>query len=184
MATWALTAQLTTGTLTVNATDRIWFNDATFGANIVVGQYQNSTHISNSSDVHQCSTNHVHNTKFLTSTTVSIDGAGSTSLPVSTANCPLKFTFSHGSSVTTSGANFFGYGASEAAAITDVTLQAGEGGVTGTWVSCGGGSGGTKLTLADHGSAATSHDFFVFLSVTPTASGAKTGTVKISLTYV
>ena len=183
MATWTLTAQLTTGTLSVGATDRIWFNGTNFGDNVTVGSYQDSTHISNSSDVHQCSTNHVHNTKFLTSTTLSLDGAGSTNLSaLTTGNAPLKFNFSDASSVATSSATFYAYdGATDATAMAGVTFKAGEAAVTSTWVTANG--SGAALSLADQ-SAATSHDFFVALSLSPTSTGAKTGKIKITLTYV
>lgn len=186
MATWTLTAQLTTGTLSVGATDRVWFNGTLFGDNVVVSSYQDSTHISNNSDVHQCTTNHVHNTKFIDSTHVAIDGGGSTVLAAgtvpTTAQSPLKFNFSDAASVATSAAKFYFYdGTTDATGMVGVTPQAGEGGVTTTWVSANG--SGSALSLANQ-SAATSHDFFVFLSVTPTSTGAKTGSIKVTLTYV
>lgn len=182
MATWSLTAQLTTGTLSVGATDRIWWNGTNFGDNVVVGSYQDSTHISNSSDAHQCSTNHVHNTKYLTATTVSINGAGSTALPVADASCGLKFNFSDGASVATSNASFYAYnGTTDATAMAGVTFYAAEGAVTGTWVAANG--SGSALALQNN-SASNSHDFFIATSVSPTSTGAKTGKVKITLTYV
>jgi hypothetical protein len=183
MATWTLTAQLTTGTLSVGATDRLWFNGATFGTNVTVSSYQDSTHISNSSDVHQCTTNHVHNVKFLTSTTMSLDGAGSANLStLTTGNAPFKFNFSDAASVATSAATFYFYdGTTDATGMAGVTVQAGEAAVTSTWVAANG--SGAALSLANQ-SAATSHDFFIASSISPTSTGAKTGKCKITLTYV
>lgn len=186
MATWTLTAQLTTGTLSVAATDRIWYNGATFGTNVVVSSYQDSTHISNNSDVHQCTTNHVHNTKYIDGTHVSIDGGASTVLAAgtvpTTAQCGLKFNFSDAASVATNTAKFFFYdGATDATAMVGVTVQAGEGGQTTTWIAANG--SGSALSLANQ-AASTSHDFFIFTSVSPTSTGAKTGAMKITLTYV
>ena len=183
MATWTLTAQLTTGTLTVGATDRIWWNGTLFGDNVVVSSYQDSTHISNSSDTHQCTTNHVHNTKYLTSTTMSLDGAGSANLStLTTGNSGLKFNFADGASVATSGGKFYAYdGTTDATAMAGVTFQAGEGGTTSTWVAANG--LGAALSLANQG-ASTSHDFFIATSVSPSSTGAKTGKIKITLTYV
>jgi hypothetical protein len=183
MATWTLTAQLTTGTLSVGATDRIWWNGAAFGTNIVVSSYQDTTHISNASDVHQCTTNHVHNTKFLTSTTMSLDGAASANLStLTTANAGLKFNFADAASVATSACTFYAYdGTTDTTAMAGVTFQAAEAAVTATWVAANG--SGAALALTDQ-AASTSHDFFVATSVTPTSTGAKTGKVKITLTYV
>jgi hypothetical protein len=186
MATWTLTAQLTTGTLTVNATDRVWWNGATFGTNVAVSSYQDSTHITNNTDVHQCSTNHVHNTKFIDSTHVSIDGGASTVLAAgtvpTTAQCGLKFNFSDAASVATSSGTFYAFdGTTDATAMAGVTFQAGEGGQTTTWIAANG--SGSALSLANQ-AAATSHDFFIFTSISPTSTGAKTGKIKIVLTYV
>lgn len=185
MASWGLTAQLTTGTLTVNATDRVWWNGASFGTNVVVGSYQDTTHITTSTDSHLCTTNHVNNTKWLTSTTVSINGAGSTSLPVATASHGLKFTFTDAASVATSAAKFYAYdGTTDATAMAGVTFQAHsvqDGVANTTWRTANG--LGAALTFSDQ-AAATSHDYYVSTSVTPTSTGAKTGSVKISLTYV
>ena len=61
-----------------------------------------------------------------------------------------------------------------------VTFQAAEGGTTSTWVAANG--SGSALTIADD-TAATSHDYFIAISVTPTSVGAKTGKVKLALTY-
>lgn len=182
MATWALTAQLTTGTLTVNATDRVWWNGTNYGDNVVVGAYQDSTHISDSSDVHRCTTNHVNNTKFLTSSTVSLNGAGSANVnTITSGQAGLKFNFSDAASVATSNGKFFAYdGAADANPMSGVTFQAFEVGDS-SWTAANG--SGAALTL-DNQAAATSHDFYVATSVTPTSTGAKTGRVKISLTYV
>jgi hypothetical protein len=193
MATWALTAQYVTGaaTATVGATDRIWWNGAAFGTNVVVGAYQDTTHLSNSSDAHtaSCTTNsHIMNTKYLTGTTVSINGGGSVTLAANTvpttAQCGLKWNFQDGASVTTSNGIFYAYdGATDATPMAGVTFQAGEGGVGGTttWVAANG--SGSALALQDN-TTSTTHDFFLFTSVSPTSTGAKTGKIKISITYV
>ena len=183
MATWTVDGQLTNATtLSIGATDRLWLNGASFGTNVTVGSYQDTTHISNSSDVHQCSTNHVNNTKYLTSSTVSLNGAGSAALnTLTTANCPLKFNFSDAASVSTSAAKFYAYdGTTDANPWAGVTFQAFEQG-NASWSPANGSA--AALNLADQG-ASTSHNFFVGLSASPTSTGAKSGKVKITLTYV
>lgn len=197
MATWTLTAQLTTGTLAVGSTDRIWWNGATFGTNVVVGSYQDSTHISNSSDVHQCTTNHVHNLKYVDATHYILDGGSSTLIAANTApttaQASFKFNFSDAASVATSAATFYFFnGTTDATGMVGVTphaLEAGASGSTGWDIPNAGGTpgnvngSGNALQLANQ-AAATSHDFYVACSVTPTSTGAKTGQVKIVLTYV
>jgi len=191
MATWTVTAQLTTGTLSVNATDRIWFNGSGggaggFGINVVVGSYQDTTHISDNTDTHRCTTNHVHNVKYLTSTTMSLDGAGSANLStLTTGNSPLLFNFADASSVATQSGFFYVYAGSDGTATTGIaTIQAAQGGTTSTWVSAGTGITTGSLGLADQ-SASTSHNFYIAMSVSPASTGAKTTmTAKITLTYV
>jgi hypothetical protein len=186
MATWTTTAQLTTGTLTVGATDRVWFNGALYGNNVTVSSYQDSTHITNNTDVHTCTTNHVNNTKYLTATTVSINGAGGTTLAAgtvpTTAQAPLLFNFADPSSVATSATTFYFYdGTTDATAMVGVTVQAIEASTSTTWVAANG--SGSALGLANQ-SASTSHNFYVACSTSPTATGAKTGKMKCVLTYV
>jgi hypothetical protein len=150
----------------------------------MIDSYQNTTHISNSSDTHTCTTNHVNNVKYLTSTTFSLNGGGSVSLAAgapTTAQCPLKFNFADGASVATSNGKFYAYdGTTDATAMVGVTVQAIEQSNT-TWVAANG--SGAAVNLANQ-SASTSHDFFIAISMSPTSTGAKTGKIKISLTYV
>ena len=187
MATWTLTAQLTTGTLSVGATDRVWWNGGTAPTdNVVVGSYQDYTLIADSSNAHLCTTNHVNNTKWIAdsgASSVSLNGAGNSNVTaLTTANAGLKFNFSDGASVVTQNGKFYAYdGTTDATAMAGVTFKALEAAVSSAWVTANG--LGAALTLQDDTSA-TSHDFFIATSVSPTSTGAKTGKVKISLTYV
>lgn len=122
--------------------------------------------------------------KYLTSTTYSLNGGGSTSLAAgapTTAQCPLKFNFADAASVATSNGKFYAYdGTTDATAMSGVTVQAIEQSNT-TWIAANG--SGSAVSLANQ-SAATSHDFYIALSLSPSSTGAKTGKIKISLTYV
>lgn len=191
MATWVFTGQRTDGTstITVGATDRIWFTaGVNISDNVVVGSYQDGTHVTDSSDAHQASCGgaggHLNNLKYLSGTTVAINGGGSSTLSGSVptaAQMPFKFNFSDPSSVATSSAKFYFYdGVTDTAFMSGVTVQAIEKTNT-TWVSANG--SGSALTLANQ-AAATSHDFFIGASLEPTTTGAKTGKMKITLTYV
>jgi hypothetical protein len=117
---------------------------------------------------------------------VIIDGGASTVVAAgtvpTTAQCGLKFNFSDGASVATSAGKFYAYdGATDATPMAGITFQALEGGVSNAWVAANG--LGSALTLANQG-ASTSHDFYIAVSMSPTSTGAKTGKLKISLTYV
>lgn len=183
MATFILSAQLTDGTtLSLNPTDRIWLNGGLFGDNINVGAYQDSTHLSDAADIHRCSTVHVRNTKYLTGTTVSLDGASSSALPIPASRCALKFNFSDAASVATSNAKFYAYdGVTDVQPVSGVLFQAAEGAVGVNWITANGSA--SALALADQ-AAATSHDFYVALSMSPAATGVKTGKIKLTLTYI
>jgi hypothetical protein len=183
MATWTLTAQLTdASTLGVNATDKIKLNGTAYGDNVQVGQYPDSTHISNASDVEQCTTAHVNNTKYVDGTHVSLNGAASALLSsLTTANAGFKFNFSDASAVATSAARFYAYdGTTKTTPASGVTVQAAEIG-NASWTAANG--QGNALALADQ-AAATSHDFYVALSISPTSTGLKAFKVNIETTYV
>lgn len=191
MATWSTTAQLTTGTLAVGATDRIWYNSsAGFGTaaanSITVAAYQDTMHITSNVDTHLCTTNHVNNTKYLTATTVSINGAGSTTLAAgtvpTTAQAPILLNFADAASVATSATTFYFYdGTTDATAMVGITVQAIEAATSTSWVAANG--SGAALSLANQ-AAATSHNFYIATSVSPTSTGNKSGKQKITLTYV
>ena len=62
MATWTTYGVLQNGTtLQLNATDHIWVNGTSFGLNIVSGQYQDSTHITDVNDIQRDTTVRVTN---------------------------------------------------------------------------------------------------------------------------
>ena len=183
MASWILTAQLQDSTtLSVADDNHIWWNGADYGDNIVVGQYQDSTHVADVDDNQLDESSAVHNTKFIDSTHVSIDGAGTTSLPISTGQCGLMFTFSDPSSVQTAGAKLYVYdGVEDINAIDDIDFEAAEGAQSTEWVSANGLN--NALNLVDQ-APGTSHIFYVATSLSPQNSGLKSGKLKIVLSYV
>lgn len=191
MATWALTAQRTDGSsvVTVGATDRLWFNSGlNLTDNVTVGNYQDGTHISDNADAHNAACGgaggHVNNTKYLGANTVSINGAASANLAgavPTAAQCPFKFNFADPAAVATSNAKFYFYdGTTDATAMAGVAVQAIEQGNT-AWVAANGSA--AALNLANQ-AAATSHNFYIATSLSPSSTGSKTGKCKITLTYV
>ncbi len=186
MATFTFTAQGTdtaTTNIALAATDKLGFYGANFGDAITVNQYQSSTHAESSTGTHLCTT-HINNTKYLTGTTISINGGASATLSSTvpaTTQCPLKINFSDAASVATSSATFWvDDGTTNTAGPVGVTAQAAEKWNT-SWVNTAG--SGTAVALANQ-AAATSHDFFILLSLSPTSVGTKTAVrAQISLTY-
>ncbi len=192
MATWTLTGQRTDGTSTVviEPTHRLWFNaGVNLTDNIAVGSYQDGTHGSDGADAHLAgcggTAGHINNVKFLSSTTTSINGAASATLSStvpSAAQAPFRFNFSDPASISTSNGKFYFYdGTTDSTAMAGVTVQAIEVGISTSWVAANG--SGAALALANH-AAATSHDFRIATSLSPSSNGAKAGKCKITLTYV
>lgn len=190
MATWTLTGQRTDGTstVTIGATDRIWFTSGVnITDNVVQNSYQDGTHATDNADAHLATCGgaggHVNNVKYVSVNNVNINGGGSVVLSgtvPTAAQMPFKFNFSDAASVATTNGKFYAYdGTTDATAMAGVNFQAFERTNT-AWVAANG--SGAALNLANQ-AAATSHDFLIGASMSPTSTGAKTGKVKISLTY-
>ena len=182
MATWAVYGVLQNGsTLQLNATDHIWLTGTSFSNNVVAGTYQDGTHISNSNDIQRDTASPLNNVKYITSSTASLNGASAVALSsISTARVPLKFVFTNAGSVETSAAKFYAYdGVTDANALIGIDLQAAEQGDS-TWTAANG--SGSALSLGNQGESST-HNFYVILSASPTSPGAKSGSVKLTITY-
>ena len=182
MATWAVYGALqSSGTLQLNATDHIWLTGTSFSNNVVAGTYQDGTHISDSNDVQRDTASPINNVKYVTSSTASLNGASAVALSsISQTYVSFKFVFSDVGSVATSAAKFYAYdGVTDTTALIGVDLQAAEQGNS-TWTAANG--SGSALSLANQG-ASTTHNFYVILSASPTSPGAKSGSVKLTITY-
>lgn len=165
--------------------DELSFYGSTFDSAITVGSYQDSTHVETSGNSDKCSTNHIHNCKYVDSDEVNIDGGGAETLGASApteAECTLRIRFNHTSSVETSNGTFWAYdGTTDTAVPTDVTFQAVEQGDT-AWTQAEG--SGSALSLNDNGTPATDHDFYIACSASPDAVGYQNDfAIKIQLTY-
>lgn len=181
MATYTWTLQGTSPT-TIDSSDIIQFAGAVFGSAIFVDDYQDSTHVKSSGGANDSFGNSPHNSKYISDTNVSIDG-GSSGLveSVTTANCPLKINFSHGSSVAISAHYLYAYDGSDTEnAPTEVTFKVCEQGTT-PWVEAGGSA--AALAVADR-TTATSHNFYFMISASPTTVGLKSAfTIRDELIY-
>jgi hypothetical protein len=181
MATFTHSLQGTTAT-EISATDKLQFAAATFDSKITVDAYNDSTHVKTSANADKSSSNTPRNNKYLTSSTVSINGAASKNLNTATdAECALKINFADASSISLESAIFYAYdGSTTTVAPSGLTVQAAEQGDS-SWSSVGGSA--AALALGDKTTPGTSHDYFILVSATPTSVGAKTGKYRIELTY-
>lgn len=181
MATYTWTLQGTSPTV-IDTTDKIQFAGASFNSAIQVGQYNDSTHVQSSGGANDSSANTPRNNKYLTASTVSVNGAASKALStITNAECALKINFSHATAVAISQHVFYAYnGSSTATGPTGVTFKAAERG-NANWSTPAG--SGSALALADK-AAATSHDFFIAISASPDSVGEKSAFVlRDELTY-
>lgn len=184
--TWQLQGASPT---TIDATDLLQFAGAAFDDPITVGQYNDSTHVESSVGANDSSGNTPKNNKFISQSggtggdsQVNV-GAGTVDLDtVSTANSALKINFSDGASVSTTGAVFYAYdGTTPANAPVGVDFRAAEQGDANFTEAEG---SGAPVTINDD-TAATSHDYFLIVSASPTSVGEKTAfALRIELTYI
>lgn len=181
MATYTWYLQGTSPT-TIEATDIVQFAGGTFGSAITVGAYNDSTHVESSVGADDSSANTPHNNKYLTSNTVSLNGAGSSSLSAAaTSACALKINFADAASVTTTSHIFYAYDGSTTTAVpTGVTFYAAEQGDA-NWTNAEGSA--AAVTITDD-TASTSHDYYILMSASPESVGLKTAfKLRDELTY-
>ncbi len=157
----------------LDAGEKLGFYGANFGDPVTVNSYQSSTHFSDdgvSNDL--CTSVHANNVKYLTSTTCSLNGGASTPLSSLTDNdATLKITLSGLGSISTMQTRFYSYnGTTRASAPDGITCQAAEVGNS-NWTAVGG--SGSALALSNQ-SEASSHSWYIAVSVMPTSAGVKT----------
>ena len=171
MATFTWTLQGTTPT-TIEATDIFQFAGASgFDDPITVGSYNDTSHVESSVGADDSSGNTPKNSKFISQTggtggdsQVDIGGGTIDLDAVSTANSPLKINFSDAASVATTSNIFYAYdGTTTTAAPTGVTFVAAEQADANFTAAEG---SAAAVTITDD-TAATSHDYYIVLSVSP-----------------
>lgn len=186
MATFVWTLQGSTPT-TIDATDKLQLAGAAFGDPIQVNAYNDSSHVESNVGANDSNGNTPNNNKFIsqaggTGGDSQADwGDGTEDLDqITTAEAALKINFAHGSAVITEDAIFYAYdGTTPATAPVGVDVRVAEVGDA-NFVQAEG--SGAALALDDN-SSNTSHDFFIVVSMSPTSVGAKTGKLRIELTY-
>lgn len=154
--------------------------------NITVAAFNDGTHVGNGDPgTDQCGANHANNDKYLTGSTISINGGGSESINdtnLAATECTLRVHFTDAASVATSSARFYTYdGTTTTTEAVGVDAYAFERGVSATaWTqvnddsgNIGGDNSGERLSIANQ-TAATEHTFFLAVSASPESVGGKT----------
>ena len=164
----------------LTSTDYLQFNAGSFDALILVGNYNSGTRVEDDTGSDKSSGNNPNNNKYISDTEIDI-GSGTQNLDtISNGDAALKINFSHDSSVETFDTAFYTYGASTTDNPPDMTVQAAEVGDS-SWTNAE--TESNPLALADQ-AAATSHDFYIAMSIKPTAIGSsKEATKRIELSY-
>lgn len=164
--------------------------------NITVASFQDGTHLGNGDPgTDQCGANHANNVKYLTSGTMSVNGAGSeniTDANLATTECTLRVHFTDAASVATSSARFYSYdGTTTTTEAVGVDAYAFERGVAATaWTqinddsgNIGGDNTSERLAVTNQ-AAATEHTFYFAVSASPESVGGKTQfDLGLALTY-
>jgi len=177
--TWSLQGASPT---TIGTTDYIQFSDGTFGNSITVGAYNGGTHVRSSSGTDSSSANSPKNSKYIASGTVDVGGGTVAVSSVTTANCPIKIAVGYDTNITVTDITMFAYdGTTPATAPTNLDVYLAEQGDS-AWVNADGSA--AALTLGDSTTPATTHNFYVLMSVSPSAVGTQSANkVRFAFTY-
>jgi len=147
---------------------------------IPITTYNGGTHIINAANAELCTTAHPSNVEYVAAGTCKINGGAIVNVKTITENDCFRFTGACSPNAEVTAAEFFVYGATEADPIDDVTawgVQQGDA----AWADIGGLANAYDLGV---GGSAASHNRYVAVSVSPSTNGAKTGTLKCSMTFV
>lgn len=192
----------TAWSISISETDRLGFFGVDFGTAISLGEFQDSTHLTNTSmSTDLCATNHIRNCKYTSPLTVKLGSSDSVTLSTESVgqnDCTTLWTYSDSEMNTSlSSIKFFAYnGVSPSIAPTGVVVCAFERTSSAINVdrasdtpSAGGswnnelGIGGlaNALLLSDQSSSST-HNFYIGISISPTSKGLKSG-VRLRLEF-
>lgn len=188
MATFAFTLQGGSPTV-IDATDKLKFAGAGgFAARIKVGEYNGTTHVATSADADKSSGNTPKNNKFIsqaggTGGDSQVDiGAGTVDLDsLADGDAALNVVFSDAASISVVDAVAYSYdGTTTTDPITGLDVRLAEVGDANFTEAEG---SAAALSLADQTTPATSHNYYIVASVSPASVGAKTGKIRVELTF-
>ena len=171
-----------TSDTTIDATDLIQFSDGTFDNPITVSSFNSGTHVRSSGGSDDSTANTPNNVKYIASGTADWGDGTEACSAMLAAEATLNIDVTYDTNITVTGITFYAYdGTTPATAPTNLDVYAFEFGDT-AWVNIDG--SGSALTLGDSSTPATSHDFYVALSVSPSAVGTQSANkVHFAFTY-
>lgn len=160
---------------TVGTTNVIGFyGPGGYGSPIQVGQYNDGQHVrtSTADDTDACSPPHLTNIKYTSDTEMSINGGAPVALTSATQENLIQITVTSDSNITIIGSRMYGYdGANVDNPPANLLFKTFKLGDT-TWTQPHG-----RTNAMDCGTSttpATSHNFYIGLSLSPTSTGAST----------
>ena len=175
----------------IGATDILQFAGAGgFDDPVFVGEYNDTTHVKSDAGVDDSSANTPNNNKFIsqaggTGGDSQADwGDGTEDLDqITEAEAALKINVSDAGDITVTDPVFFSYdpGATPADPLAGIDVRAAEVGDA-NFTECEGSV--SPLLLADSDTPATSHDFFIVISKSPTAIGLKSDTLRFEAVII
>lgn len=173
----------------IEDTDFIAFADGTFGNPITVDAYNDSTHVRGSGGADDSTGNTPNNVKFISDA----GGGGGDSQAdwgdgtedidaILQAECTLNIDVTFDTNITVTDISLYAYdGTTPANAPTGMNVKMAELGDTNFTDAHGSGS---ALSITDSTTPATSHDFYILLSASPTTVGVKSANkARLEFTY-
>jgi hypothetical protein len=160
----------------------IQFSDGTFDNPITVSSYNDGTHVRSSGGSDDSTGNTPNNVKYVASGTADWGDGTENCSAIIDGECTLKITVAYDSSITVTDITMWAYdGTTESTAPTNLDVYLFESGDT-AWTNADG--SGAAMSLTDSDTPATSHDFYVAMSVSPSAVGTQSSNaVKFAFTY-
>ena len=184
--TWVLQG---TSPTTLEATDLLQFCDGTFDNPITVSAYNGSTHVRSSIGADDSTGNTPNNVKFISQTRGGDSdsqadwGDGTEDIDaILEAECTLKLTVAFDSNITVTDITMYGYdGTTTTDAPVGLDLFLAE---LADIVFTNADGSASALTITDSDTPATSHDFFILASASPSAVGVKDANkIRVEFTY-
>lgn len=172
----------------IEATDILQFAGlGGFNEPIVVNSYNDTTHVKSNAGADNSAGNDPRNNKFISQSggsggdsQVQVDGGATVNLDTLVdADAALHINLSDVSSFEVADAIFFVYSGSPATPPVGIDVRVAE--ITDTNFTQAEGSG-SPLLLADQGTPATDHDYYIVISYSPLTAGMKNQTMRLEAT--
>lgn len=160
----------------ISETDYLLFSAGTYNTNIIVGEFNDSTHVKTDAGVDKSSANTPNNNKYISATEVSLNGGATQDLDTATdSDAVLTINVTDGTFAIEDALFFTFDGSSPSQQALGLDTYSAEVGDTNWSHSI---NRTHALALTDKISD-TSHDYFILLSISPTNPGICNGTMRL-----